>query len=146
MIKIFIADKEVQKALSNLAGKGKNMRPAMRNVAGIMHDAVEENFEAQGRPRWKPLKPPTIKQREKKGYWPGKILQRRGELATSITEKINDHSAAVGTNKKYAAIQHLGGKAGKGQKVTIPARPYLKLTDRDFKEIQKAVVEYLKDG
>jgi phage gpG-like protein len=56
MIEIKIDDREVQRMLKDLSGKGKNMRPVMRNVAGIMHDAVEENFEQEGRPKWKPSK------------------------------------------------------------------------------------------
>ena len=54
MIKITIDDREVQKALQSLVDKVKDRRPLMRNIAGIMHDAVEQNFEAEGRPRWEP--------------------------------------------------------------------------------------------
>lgn len=51
----------------------------MRNIADIMQDSVEENFEKEGRPeKWEKLKPSTIKQRSKKGYWQGRILQMRG--------------------------------------------------------------------
>jgi len=144
MIKITIDDREVKKMLQELQHKAKNMRPVMRNIAGIMHDAVEENFETQGRPRWKLLKPATIKQRERKGYWPGKILQMRGELAGSISSRHDRDSAQVGTNKAYAAIHQFGGEAGKGKKATIPARPFLKLTDEDLNEVKKEIKEYLK--
>jgi phage gpG-like protein len=65
LIKIEIDDREVKKLLNNLSSKLKDMSPVMRRVAGIMHDAVEENFEKQGRPNWKPLSPKTIKQRQK---------------------------------------------------------------------------------
>ncbi|HBO4159162.1 TPA: phage virion morphogenesis protein, partial [Pseudomonas aeruginosa] len=33
--------------------------------------------------------------------------------------------AQIGSNLSYAPIQQLGGQAGRGRKVTIPARPYL---------------------
>jgi len=50
----------------------------------------------------------------------------------------------VGTNVVYAAIHQFGGKAGRGRKVTIPARPFLKLTDEDLEKILQTVEEYLK--
>ena len=61
----------------------------MKHIAGIMLDSVEENFEKEGRPdKWTSLAKPTIKQRIKKGYWPGRILQVRGELAASNYKQI----------------------------------------------------------
>jgi phage gpG-like protein len=75
MINITVDDKGVVQLLKRIEQKMGNMRPVMRVIAGIMHDAVEENFEKEGRPKWKPLKKSTIKQRERKGHWPGKILQ-----------------------------------------------------------------------
>jgi phage virion morphogenesis protein len=94
----------------------------MRVAAGIMADSVEENFEGQGRPKWRSLAASTVRQRSKEGSWPGKILQRSGSLAQSVTRHSDATSATVGTNKNYAAIQHFGGQAGRSRKVTIPAR------------------------
>lgn len=34
----------------------------------------------------------------------------------------------VGSGKEYAAIHQLGGEAGRGRKVHIPARPFLPFT------------------
>jgi phage virion morphogenesis protein len=144
MIEIKIDDYEVKSALNDLLKKVKDMSPVMKKIAGIMHDAVEENFEKEGRPRWKPLSARTIAQRQKKGYWPGAILQMRGELAASISQSSDNDTAMVGTNKVYAAIHQFGGKAGRGHKAQIPARPFLKLTDDDLDEIKKAIEEYLK--
>lgn len=82
----------------------------MRNIAGIMHAEVEDNFSAQGRPGWKPLSENTIAERQRLGYWPGRILQRTGELVTSITAESDANRALVGTNKIYAAILNFGGE------------------------------------
>lgn len=135
MIEIKVDDKEVQNLLKNLANRLQDMRPLMKKLAGIMHDAVEENFQQEGRPKWKPSK-----RAMKQG---GKTLQDTGSLAASISTRYNNNSAVVGTNKKYAAIHQFGGKAGRGRKVTIPARPFLKLTNDDLQEIKDAVKEYL---
>ena len=59
----------------------------------------------------------------------------RGELAASITSKYDKNSAIVGTNKIYAAIHQFGGKAGRNQKVEIPARPYLQLAKSEVHKI-----------
>ncbi len=136
MIKIDIDDREVKKELTSLAGRIQNRKPLMRKISGIMHDAVEENFEQEGRPKWKPSKR-VLKQK-------GKTLQDTGQMAASVSEEYDNDSAQVGTNKKYAAIHQFGGLAGRGRKVNIPARPFLKLTDSDLEEIKETVKDYLK--
>ena len=145
-IEIKIDDKEIQQYLQKIIAKAENLSPLMKNIAGIMMDSVEENFQKEGRPeKWKELSPVTIKQRAKKGYYPGKILQMRGELSASITSKYDDISAVVGTNKVYAAIQQFGGNAGRKKQVEIPARPYLKLRESELNDINNSVQKYLKE-
>ena len=142
-IEIKIDDKELQQVLDKLFEKTSDLRPLMKNIAGVMANSVEENFKQEGRPEWTKLKESTIKVRTQKGYWPGKVLQMRGELAASITSDYDESSAIVGTNKEYAAIHQFGGKAGKNKKVEIPARPYLKLGEKDLNKISNTVSTYL---
>ena len=144
-IEIKIDNKAVEEALLKVAGKCEDLRPLMKNIAGIMADAVEENFEQEGRPdKWQELAESTIKHRKKTKHWPGKILQVEGQLATSVTTQYDNESAVIGSNLAYAAIHHLGGQAGKGKKVTIPARPYLNLTEVEYKEIINSATSYLR--
>jgi phage virion morphogenesis protein len=139
-IKIKVDNEEILKALKRLSEKTQNLRPVMRNIAGIMMDSVEENFAQQGRPKWKDLAEVTKKQRKKEGKWPGMILQKsQGGLAPSITSEYGDDYAIVGTNKKYAAIHQFGGNAGRKKKVKIPARPYLTLGDDAVEEIKEVI-------
>lgn len=128
-IDIQLNNEELNRALNQLAGKTSDLRPLMKNIAGILEDSVEVNFDKQGRPRWEGLKKPTIEYRTKKKYWPGKILSMRGELASSITSYYDDNSAVVGTNKVYAAIHQFGGPAGRNKSVDIQERPYLQIGD-----------------
>lgn len=58
-----------------------------------------------------------------------------GQLASSVNTYYDNDSAVIGSNLEYAAIHHLGGQAGRNKKVTVPARPYLMLTEDDLKEI-----------
>ena len=144
-IEIKIDNKDVERKLLELAQKSENLRPLMKNIAGIFASATEENFKNEGRPdKWTELSEATKKQRTKQKKWPGQILQVSGQLASSISTQYDDESAVIGSNLDYAAIHQLGGQAGKNKKVTIPARPYLKLTDDDFNEILDATKNFLK--
>lgn len=120
-----IEDDEVYRTLGRVLALVNDPHQVMRGIAGIMADAAEDQFEAEGKPAWQPLAPATIKKRTRKGTWPGRILQVSGGLAASVTTATTRTSAAIGSNKVYAAIQHLGGPAGRGRRVTIPARAYL---------------------
>lgn len=144
-IEIKIDNKDVDRKLLELAQKSENLRPLMKNIAGIFASATEDNFKNEGRPdKWTELSEATKKQRTKKKKWPGQILQVSGQLASSISTQYDDESAIIGSNLDYAAIHQLGGQAGKNKSVEIPARPYLKLTDDDFNEILDATKHYLK--
>ena len=129
--------------MQELASRGENLRPLMKNIAGIMATATEDNFKDEGRPdKWVDLSETTKKQRQKIGKYPGQILQISGQLASSVSTAYDNNSAVIGSNLAYAVIHQLGGQAGKNKKTTIPARPYLKLTDNDFEEILDEIEKY----
>ncbi|MBR5305079.1 MAG: phage virion morphogenesis protein [Candidatus Gastranaerophilales bacterium] len=143
-IEIKIDNQEVKQRLLELAHRGENLRPLMKNIAGILAYSTEETFANEGRPdKWLDLSEPTKKQRKKSGHWPGQILQVSGQLASSINTYYDGNSAIIGSNLDYAAIHQLGGQAGKNKSVTIPARPYLQLTDEDFEEILESTEGFL---
>ena len=144
-VEIKIDNKEVNERLLDLAKRGENLRPLMKNIAGIFASATEDNFREEGRPdKWTDLADITKKNRTKKRKWPGQILQVEGKLAASVNTQYDDDSAVIGSNLDYAAIHQLGGQAGKEQKAEIPARPYLQLTDDDFAEIIDETTDFLK--
>lgn len=143
-IEIKLENTEVEQALLNLAKRTENLRPLMKNIAGVLASSTEENFKQEGRPdKWTDLSEVTKKQREKINKWPGQILQVTGQLASSISTQYDDDSAVIGSNLPYAAIHQLGGQAGRNKKVKISDRPYLKLTDADLKEISEEIKKYL---
>ena len=143
--------------LLSLEKKFQNLQPLMEIIASDMKEAVEKNFDEEGRPnKWLDLTPQTKKQREIQGTWPGKILQRRGGgdgLLGSISTKATNSEAVVGTNKVYAAIHQFGGnihqsgisKKGKSwvRNITMPARPFLVFTDDDVEDIKENIVSWL---
>ncbi|POZ60820.1 phage virion morphogenesis protein [Chromobacterium alticapitis] len=80
-----------------------------------------------------------------------KILQDSGKLAASVHSRYGDDYALIGAGGiPYARIHQLGGKAGKGRKVSIPARPYLpftpslKLQPEAEKALLKTGMDYLR--
>jgi len=131
----------VQKATGNLA-------PLMVAIRQELLAQTEANFSVQGRPAWQPLAASTIKQREKRNKWPGQILQVDGTLARSIVTASDEVSAMVGVGSevKHAAIHQFGGKAGRGHKANIPARPYLPMVSGRLQpEAEAAMLKLAED-
>ena len=125
MFDMQVKDDGVTAILGRIARGMHDARPLMRMIAGTLETETEKNFANEGRPRWLGLAPATIKRRKKAGTWPGKMLQvSAGGLAASISTDYGSDFSRVSSNKPYALIQHKGGKAGRGLKVTIPARNY----------------------
>lgn len=134
MIEIELTNSEqITQALEKLASAVKRRTPLMRNIAGTMESAVLQNFEAGGRPKWLGLK-----------YRQGTPLVDTENLMGSITSFYDNDNAIVGTNVAYAAIHQFGGKAGRGKKVDIPARPFLTLTPEDEEDILQDVQDYFQ--
>jgi phage virion morphogenesis protein len=83
------------------------------------------------------------------------MLRASGMLFRSITYRGDAETARVGTNRKYARIQHLGGiivprqakalrfKLASGfmfaRRVTIPPRPFLGISRDDIEGIREVV-------
>lgn len=166
MIEIEFDDRAFVRALSNIAALGVNAGPLMAALSEDMHQAVMDNFDAQGRPQWLGLHPGTIAARSKRGHWPGKILTETGRLKASIQADSGINYARVGTNEPYAPIHQFGGKtrphvirprnrkalAFGGRVVKsvnhpgsdIPARPFLQLTDPDRVRMLETVSSFLR--
>ena len=143
-IEIKIDNKEVESRLLDLAQRSENLRPLLKNIAGIFAYSTEENFKNEGRPdKWTELSESTIKQRTKNKQWSGMILQISGQLASSVNTYYDNDSAVIGSNLEYAAIHQIGGQAGRNKSVEIPARPYLQLTSEDFEEILSMTENFL---
>lgn len=124
---------EIASALERLAQATSHRAPLMRSIAGTMESAVLQNFDVGGRPKWLGLK-----------YRQGTPLVDTENLMGSITSDYSNDMATVGTNEPYAAIHQFGGKAGRGRKVEIPARPFLILTPQDEADILEDVQDYFQ--
>lgn len=151
MIEVEYNDKNVLNTINRLIRTFRQGKPLMGVVAGTMQSAVEQNFAVGGRPRWLPLRSGRA----------GQVLQDTGNLRGSIQQASGKDFAQVGTNVKYAPIHQFGGTIrAKNKKaltfqiggqwiskksVTIPARPFLRLTDNDEQAIVRELKSYLGD-
>lgn len=145
MIEIRVDTSGLNDAFDALVRGLRNTSPLMQEVAHVMDTAVSENFERGGRPKWL-------------GKWDGSPskLQYTGRLKSSITRVFDETSAVVGTNVIYAGIHQFGGtirpKKAKAlnvngrfvSQVNMPARPFLKLDESDFQEIEYVGQQYLQ--
>lgn len=129
MIEIHLDDSRLKSGLSQLLHNARDTAPMMRGIAEELHNAGKDNFanEAWGSDKW-PKSQAAAKRK-------GKTLYKSGELHDNLTTQSGHTFARIGSNLKYAAVHHLGGKAGRGRKLTLPARPYLPI--RGDGKIQK---------
>lgn len=160
-ISVSIDDRQVQALLDRLAAKVGNMKPTMTRIGVLYERRVLENFANESAPdgsKWTPLAQDTLmmglgksKGFKKNGglssrgkrYLTGKkMLWEKGDLSGSIHFQADAQSVTIGSSGSipYAAIQQMGGRAGRGKKVTIPARPYLAMnrgTELELAEVDR---------
>ena len=76
----------------------------------------------------------------------GRTLTDTGRLRGSIAHTVTGGGRAVevGSNVLYAAIHQFGGRAGRGHKAKLPARPYLGIDERDRSNILRIVSRVLE--
>jgi len=144
-VSVKIDDKKVRALLTGVLKRMGNPAPAMKIIGAIVRTSIVRNFEKGGRPtKWQALSPETLK--KKKG---SAILREQGMaggLMGSVNYKPYSNKVVISANKVYAAIHHFGGKAGRGRKVTIPARPYMMVQYEDWREIEAMLDDFIIRG
>jgi len=150
MIKAIIEDKAVLAALAKAKAGTENLRPVMDNIGQALvsriQQALSRGTDPWGRPHT-PLSGVTVDLRFRGGKRFGKrgaatakyarhmggnhvpLLDTRQHIYNRVTHRADNTSVAIGINDsdnaRIGAIQQFGGKAGRGRKVDIPARPFL---------------------
>jgi len=126
----------VKTTLTGLAYKAQNLEPVFKVFGEHMIRSIARNFKAGGRPvKWTP----SIRAQETGG----KTLIKFRDLQNSVTPREDNSSLTLGTNVIYARIHQLGGQAGRGRKVTIPARPYLVVQESDIEYLNGLIGRHL---
>lgn len=141
-VSITIEDDGFRDALTRLIARTHELRPVFEEIGSALLATTQQRFEAEAGPdgaAWPAHSAATVLRR---GAGAPK-LRDRGHLYASLTYAASRFKAEVGTNRVYARIHQFGGKAGRGRKVTIPARPYLGVSDADRRMIGEILTDHL---
>lgn len=151
---------ETNQLLKRLDDMNVDKAGVMNAIAEGLRTSTIERFQAQETSegtKWEP----SVRARESGG----KTLIRTSALRTSIKSEANSTGLAVGTNLIYAATHQFGdertirAKHGKylrfkigdrfvskpSVRVTIPARPFLGISERDDEEIKEILEDIVKE-
>lgn len=85
MFRITVNDSQVVKMLVEKLKMPQKLAEIFKDlVAPRMRQSFEQNFDSEGRPKWRALSAVTIEDRLRRGYGAGPILVRTGELKESV--------------------------------------------------------------
>lgn len=146
-----IDDRDLQDALQRLEARGTNLRPALLGIGEAWIGLVKASFATSTSPfggKWAPNAAATYAAHlarfsgsysKKTGKLTAtgsrRVLGKKpliGEtraLSTQIYKLVDRNTLTIGSPMAYAAINHYGGKAGRGKKVTIPSRKFMPIDD-----------------
>ena len=148
---IDVQDEAVQSALDRLAEKLDNVQPALKEIGDDIMQRTKDRFgmspvgQAPDGTPWQANAPATLaawlgsskRYRKKSGelnaaglrHLAAKrpLIGKSGDLSREFHVAAGPHDVVIGSTMVYAAIQQFGGKAGRGHRVTIPARPFLQI-------------------
>ena len=150
---IDIDDRRINEVLSRLIATGQDLEPVMEDIATYGESSTRGRFNQSVDPDGKPWKPSQRVQ--ERG---GKTLIDHGHLLDSIVSNAGSDFAEWGSNAIYAAIHQAGGEIRpknkpylafklpdgsfrRVKKVTIPARPFLGISDEDEGNIVDLIVQ-----
>lgn len=136
-----VQDEAVRAMLAGLDAASADMTPAFDEIGSMLVSSTIDRFERGAGPDGAPWEPSRRVLEEG-----GQTLILSGRLRQSVTHAAAPGSVTVGTNVIYAAIQQLGGRAGRGHAAEIPARPFLGVSSEDETEIINILRDHLAEG
>lgn len=157
-LEVEISDKAVQQAFTRLITVMGDTTPIMSAIGSGLVGSTHRRFVSQKSPdgvAWEKLNPEYKKTKRN-----SRILTESGRLRDSISHRAGRDQVTVGTNAVYAAVHQLGAtikpksashlvfRLASGivlaKSVTIPARPYLGISDDDQVMISETVFSALQ--
>jgi phage virion morphogenesis protein len=162
-----VEDRAVREALNALARRVGDLQPVMQSIGEDVMERTKQRFETSTGPdgkRWQPNARATIEAFiDRRGGFGKRGINKKGAALAMNKRPLIDggdlrrqfHVAAtgnavtIGNSMIYAAIHQFGGQAGRGKKVTIPARPFLPVTNNgslypdDRRRVLEAINGYL---
>ncbi|OEU65816.1 MAG: phage virion morphogenesis protein [Desulfovibrio sp. S3730MH75] len=123
-----------------------NSRELLDTVGAVIESSTRRRIQIEkqtpeGKP-WKPWSANYAKTRHS-GH---SLLSGHGDLLDTIFHDVDGDAAVIGSPLVYAAIHQFGGEAGRGLKVTIPARAYLGISKQDELDVGDAIIAQLEEA
>lgn len=146
MIKISLNDNQALRKLTGIASRLQKPRQLYGLLGETLKKIHAERFKKEIDPQgnnWQPLSARTLARKQKKGK-STKILRQDGYLSDRTAYNYDDKNVEFGSDAKYARLHQFGGKAGRGKKVTIPARPWLGVGAQDEQKLLKKATALLQ--
>jgi len=144
-LRVQIKAEDLDRRLGQITARAANMRPAYQAIGNYLVGETQDRIKRETSPdgtRFRELTAATVQRKAAKGLI-RKILQAEGNLVGTIAAQVQGAGVSIGSNLPYSAIHQYGGKAGRGRKVTIPARPYLGVNEADEAEIVSLIEDHL---
>lgn len=170
--KIEIRDDGVTAALRQLGERAANPAPALKAIGEALLVQTKRTFETSTDPwgrRWLPNAPATIAAMLARKGSTGNFRAKDGRLSAkgagrvmakkpligestflsgaSLHYNVAGNELTLGSSAIYAAIHHLGGQAGRGLSIAIPARPFFPVTPTDgiSPAAQRSIAEIIQE-
>jgi phage virion morphogenesis protein len=156
----------VRLALAATERLGRQPEAFLRTLGAKLASNTRDRIQAGRQPdggRFAPLSPAYLPHKRGPSILIGAGMQ--GGLLGSITSRASGSEVAIGSNKVYAAIHQFGGTIrpkrpggrlffrtvggqvwGVARQVTLPARPYLGLSDADIEDVLDAAEDRIALG
>jgi len=150
-IKLELNAHGAEKSFANLLGfikSGKLMEAVGEEVAQFSQRRISSRRDtAPDGSKWAPLSPAYLLFKKKTHPHQG-TLQRENTMMEGILAHLAGEGqvdVGVGSNMLYGLIHQFGGKAGRGRKATIPARPYIGISEQEKATLERRVGDWMKD-
>ncbi len=144
----FYGEKQVKRRIMRPGKYAGHLRPLFNNLADFFMDIEIGQFASDGargsRP-WKPLKPETVRRKERAGLDP-RILRATGALYESLTQRgdrdqklyIMEDFMIFGSKVEYGFF-HQNARG-------VPRRRPIEFTEKDRRETVKKIQRYILTG
>ena len=134
-----VATDELARRISTL---GDVLKAEAQGIRLSVRERYDEEKSPDGTP-WPSLAAATLRRKKDARILIEGDVLRKSIVVRPSTRKTN-LSLRMGSNLVYARIHQLGGKAGRGRKVAIPARPYLGFSDEDRETLRRKILKHLR--
>jgi phage virion morphogenesis protein len=137
-ITIEVDDRQVLRVLDQMLAQMEDITPALGDIGEALLNSTRRRFDDQRAPDGTPWAPLTETTRNLKPRNKDKILVLTNYLRGNLRYRTEPDGLELGTDRIYGAMHQFGGVTAPNSMIpgkTIPARPFLGLSDDDRTEV-----------